>query len=131
MIFDVKMLDLSQKCRFVAGGHTTEAPASLTYSSVVSRDSVRIAFLIAALNNLDVQACDVTNAYLNAPCREKIWFEGGAECGEDRGKVMIIKRALYGLRSSGAAWRNMLAQTIEEMGFTSTVVDPDVWRRRA
>jgi hypothetical protein len=44
---------------------------------------------------------------------------------------MIIKRALYGLRSSGAAWRNMLAQTIEEMGFTSTVVDPDVWRRRA
>jgi hypothetical protein len=25
----------------------------------------------------------------------------------------------------------MLAQTIEEMGFTSTVVDPDVWRRRA
>ena len=85
---------------------------------------MRIAFLIAALNNLDVQACDVTNAYLNAPCREKIWFEGGAECGEDRGKVMIIKRALYGLRSSGAAWRNMLAQTIEEMGFTSTVVEP-------
>lgn len=131
MIFDVKMSDLARKCRFVAGGHTTEAPASLTYSSVVSRDSVRIAFLIAAMNNLDVQMCDVTNAYLNAPCREKIWFEGGAECGEDRGKVMLIKRALYGLRSSGAAWRNMLAQTIEEMGFTSTVVDPDVWRRRA
>jgi len=88
MIFDVKMSDLSRKCRFVAGGHTTEAPARLTYSSVVSRDSVRIAFLIAALNDLDVQACDVTNAYLNAPCCEKIWFEGGAECGEDRVKVM-------------------------------------------
>ena len=29
-----------EKCRFVAGGHTTEAPASMTYSSVVSRDSV-------------------------------------------------------------------------------------------
>jgi len=109
MIFDVKMSDLSRKCRFVAGGHTTEAPASLTYSSVVSRDSLRIAFLIAALNDLDVQACDVIYAYLNAPCCEKIWFEGGAECGEDCGKVMNIKRALYGLRSSGAAWRNMLA----------------------
>jgi len=117
MIFDVKMSDLSRKCRFVAGGHTTESPASLKYSSVVSRDSVRIALLIAALNDLDVQACDVTNAYLNAPCREKIWFEEGAECGEDRGKVRIIKRALYGLRWSGAAWRIMLAQTIEEMGF--------------
>jgi len=96
-----------------------------TYSGVVSQDSVRIAFLIAALNNLDVQACDVTNAYLNAPCCKKIWFEGGAECGEDRGKVMIIKCALYGLRLSGAAaWRNMLVQIIEEMSFVSTVVDP-------
>jgi hypothetical protein len=123
MIFDVKMSDLSRKCRFVAGGHTTEAPASLTYSSVVSRDSVRIAFLIAALNNLDVQACNITNAYLNAPCREKIWFEGGAECGEDRGKVMIIKRALYGLRSSGAAWTDMLAQTIKEMGLCGRYFD--------
>jgi hypothetical protein len=39
MIFDVKM-DLTRKARFVAGGHTTETPSSITYSSVVSRDSV-------------------------------------------------------------------------------------------
>ena len=50
MIFDVKM-DLTRKARFVAGGHLTETPASITYSSVVSRDSVRLAFLIAALND--------------------------------------------------------------------------------
>ena len=31
----------------------TEAPASLTYSSVVSRESVRIAFTVAALNDLE------------------------------------------------------------------------------
>ena len=86
MIFDVKMSDLSRKARFVAGGHTTEAPASITYSSVVSRDSVRIAFLIAALNDLDIQACDVSNAYLNAPCRERIWLKGGAKCGGDSRK---------------------------------------------
>jgi len=71
MIFYVKMSDLSRKCRFVASGHNAEAPASLTYSSVVFQDSVRIAFLIAALTDLDVQPCNVTNAYLNAPCREK------------------------------------------------------------
>ena len=38
-IYDIKM-DFTRKCRFVAGGHTTEAPASLTYSSIVSCDSV-------------------------------------------------------------------------------------------
>jgi hypothetical protein len=39
LVFDVKM-DFTRKARFVAGGHTTDAPAALTYSSVVSRDSV-------------------------------------------------------------------------------------------
>ena len=70
MVFDVRM-DLTRKARFVAGGHLTEPPSSITYSGIVSRDSVRIAFLIAALNNLDITACNVGNAYLNAPCREK------------------------------------------------------------
>ena len=63
MIFDVKMLDsdglFRRKARYVAGGHTTEIPASLTYASVVSRDSVCIALKLAALNGLDILACDI------------------------------------------------------------------------
>ena len=51
MIFYVNIGgNFRRKARYVAGGHTTETPASLTYSSVVARDSVRIAFLLAALN---------------------------------------------------------------------------------
>ena len=65
MIFDVKM-DFTRKARFVAGGHTTDMPGLITYSSVVSRNSVRLAFLIAGLNDLNVLAGDVTNAYLKA-----------------------------------------------------------------
>jgi len=65
--------------RFVACGYTTDRPASLTSSSIVSRDSVRIAFTLAALNNLDIWACDIGNAHLNAKCREKIWTKAGTE----------------------------------------------------
>ena len=130
VIFDVKV-DFTRKARFVAGGHMTDAPGSITYSSVVSRDSIRIAFLVASLNDLDVLAGDVTNAYLNAPCRERIWFEGQIETGEDQGKVLMLTRALYGLKSSGAAWRADLAATIRELGFISTQADPDVWIRSA
>jgi hypothetical protein len=65
MIFDVKM-DFTRKARFVAGGHMTDPPTSMTYSSVVSRDSVRIAFLIAAMNDLEVLGADGGNANLNA-----------------------------------------------------------------
>ena len=53
MIFDVKIGEnFCRKARLVVGGHTTEAPATLTYSSVVSRDSVWITLTVAALNEL-------------------------------------------------------------------------------
>ena len=65
LVFDVK-IDFSRKARLVANGVKTEVPAALTYLSVVSRDSVRLAFLIAELNNLDVMTCNIVNAYLNA-----------------------------------------------------------------
>ena len=63
MIFDIKMDGkFTRKARFVADEKKTEAPSSLTYSSVVYRDSIRIAFIIATLNDLDVCACDIGNA---------------------------------------------------------------------
>ena len=58
LIFDVNF-DLTRKARYVAGGHLTDPPSSLTYASVVTRDSVRLGFLIAALNDLDILAGDV------------------------------------------------------------------------
>ncbi|GAX10696.1 hypothetical protein FisN_14Lu214 [Fistulifera solaris] len=48
MVFDIKP-DFTQKARLVAGGHMTDPPSSITYASVVSRERVRIAFLLAAL----------------------------------------------------------------------------------
>ena len=110
----------------------TEAPASLTYSSVVSRDSVKIAFLYGALNDLDIMVCNIGNAYLNAPCREQIWCVAGIECGPElHGKVCVLVRALYGLKSSGAAWRNMFSTFIQQhLGFTPTHADPDVYIRK-
>ena len=72
---------------------TKITPGSITYSSVVSGNSVRLACLIAGLNDLNVLAGDVTNAYLKVSCCEKIWFEGGVETSKDRGKVLIVTRA--------------------------------------
>ena len=78
MIFDIKMSEnFRRKARMVAGGHMTETPPTLTYSSVVSRDSIRILLMIAALNGLDVLSCDTQNAYLTTPCREKVWTIAG------------------------------------------------------
>lgn len=127
LVFEVKF-DLRRKARYVAGGHLTSTPSSMTYSSVVSRESVRIGFLVAALNDLDIWAADIQNAYLNAPTKERVWFTAGEEWGEHAGKPVLVVRALYGLKGSGQAWRSFLADTLKNvLGFTSSLADPDVW----
>ena len=121
-------MDLRRKARYVAGGHLTDPPTYMTYSTVVSRESVRIAFLIAALNQLQVLAGDIQNAYLNAPTTEKLYFVAGPEWGADEGRLVIIVRALYGLKSSALNWRNHLADMLaNKLKFKSTLADPDVW----
>ena len=42
-------------------------PIGSTYAGVVSRESLRIAFIYAALNGVEVCVVDIMNAYLKAP----------------------------------------------------------------
>ena len=44
---------------------------------------------------------------------------------------MIITRALYGLKSSGAVFRSMLADTIWKLNYRPMMADPDVWIKPA
>jgi hypothetical protein len=100
MVFDIK-IDFTRKAHLVAGWHVTDVPSNLTYSSVVSRESIRIMFLIAALNDLQVLSANIGNVYLNAPNREKVYAISGKEFGSRAGQTVIIVRALYGLKSAG------------------------------
>ena len=133
MIFDIKMDgNFNSKSRFVASGHTTYLIASIIYSSVVSKDSVRIIFMLTALHELDVCATNIGNAYLNTPCREKILTKTGPGFGIQKGYVMLVVRALYGLKSRGASWREILEETLGKnvLGYTSTAADRDAWIKR-
>ena len=128
MIFDVKP-DLTRKARFVAGGHMMRTPSLITYSSVVARDSIRILFVLAALNNLQILCTDIQGAYLYAKPREHAYFIAGDEFGPNKGCVIVIVRALYGMKSSGAAFRAKLCEDLRELGYTNSYGDPDVWMR--
>ena len=108
LVWDVKM-DFTRKARWVLDGHKTEAPNISTYAGVVSRESVRIALTYAALNDVDLCAADIRNAYLQAPSSQKHYVICGAEFGlENVGKKALILRALYGGKSAGRDFRNHL-----------------------
>ena len=107
-IYDVKF-DGRRKCRLVAGGHRTDPPKEDTFSGVVSMEAVRLGFIMARLNNLQVCAGDVGNAFLYGKTREKVFVIAGEEFGKDAGKRMIIYHSLYGLKSSSARFHEHLS----------------------
>ena len=76
-------------------------------------------------------ACEIQNAYLTADCRQKIWTVAGPEFGSEAGTIFIVKKALYGLKSAGAALRSLLADTSINLGYRLTKADLDVWFRPA
>ena len=79
MIYDVKM-DLTRKARLVTGGRLNNTvSASMSYSFVVKKDSVRIGFMIGAMNDLDVLAADVGNVDLNIKPRVRAHVKIGPE----------------------------------------------------
>ena len=133
IVFDVKNT-FQRKARLVADGHLSpDVSKSITYASVVSRESVRLVFMLAALNGLKVETADIQGAYLNAPCAEKYYIICGAEFGPQfEGHRAVIIRALYGLKSAGASWRKMCADVlIKELGFTQCKADNDVYLKPA
>jgi hypothetical protein len=44
---------------------------------------------------------------------------------------MIVRMALYGLKSSGAAFRSKLAGVLHDLGYQPSYVDPDIWLKAA
>ena len=79
MVFGIKIEGkLTRKSRLVSGGHNTSPPSSVTWESVI------LAFIIDALNDIYICSCNIGNSYLDDPCRGKLWTKAGSESGSEK-----------------------------------------------
>ena len=117
LIQDVNIV-FTRKARWVLDEHKTPDPIGSTFTGVVSHKSVRIAFTYAALNDLQVFAADICNAYLQAPSSQKDYVVCGLEFGiENIGKVALIHRVLYVVKSAGQDFWNQLRSCMYHLDF--------------
>ena len=116
----------------MAGGHRSpDVHPEDRYASVVSLEAVRLGFAMAKLNGLQVCAGDIGNAYLNAKTNEKVFIIAGPEFGPElAGKRLIVDRALYGLKSSGARFHELTTVFFKKLGFLPSKADSDLLMRK-
>ena len=112
MIMNVKQ-DLRHKCQLVAGGNLINALDHDIYSTTVKSISVKLLQVIAHKANLEILCGDIGNAYVNPYTNKKVYAIAGDEFGKSmKGYIVIIVRALYGLRTSSERWHTHLADTL-------------------
>ena len=74
-------------------------------------------------------AGDISSAYLESYCCEKVYFIAGPQFGELEGHLLVIVKALYGLRTSGSSWHRRISDVLRDMGYVPSTADPDVWMK--
>ena len=72
---------------------------------------------------------DIGNAFVTDPCLKKVYSIAGPEFGQQEDSVLLIRKALYGLKSSSRAFRQFFAEFLRGCDFKPTRYDRDVWMR--
>lgn len=119
------------KARLVAGGHKQRLGIDFeeTYAPVCSYRTMRMILAVAAHENLELRQFDIRTAFLNGELDEEVYIRApvGAEHLAAPGKVLRLRRALYGLRQAGRAWNKRLEGELRSRGFQQSDADPSLW----
>jgi hypothetical protein len=94
-------------------------------------ESVRLLFALAAQQGWRVHHMDVKSAFLNGDLKEEVYVHqpsGHAIPGKE-GKVLRLRKALYGLRQAPRALNVKLDSTLKGMGFGQSPHEAAIYRR--
>src|SRR5882762_7352817 len=83
----------------------------------------------AALENWFVSALDVKTAFLYGQLDEEIYMEQpeGFKVKGQEGKVLRLRRAIYGLKQAALAWWKELDQSVKQLGFKRLYADAGIF----
>jgi hypothetical protein len=97
---------------------------------VARMESVRL-LALAAQEGWHVHHMDVKSAFLNDDLKEEVYVHQppGFVIPGKEGKVLRLRKALYGLRQAPRAWNAKLDSTLKRMGFMPSLHEAALYRR--
>eukprot|EP00957_Ditylum_brightwellii_P077800 5912388-Ditylum_brightwellii.AAC.1 len=95
---------------------------------MVKGNGIKLLHVIAHSAGLDALCGDIGNAYVNAYTTEKVYAIARLEFGEENiGRIVIIRKTLYGLGTSCTQFHDHLSDTLCSLDFLPTQFDRDIW----
>ena len=81
--------------------------------------------------NLSLLSGDIESAFLRASSTEKIWSRSGPEFGDKEGSIVVLKIALYVMKTAARSFHEVLEDFLWRHGFIQTQSDQDMWYKKS
>ena len=113
------------KARLTARGFKQKNHLAMSdiFAPVARYTTVRTIVAIAASKGWKLEQSDVSNAFLNGELKNDVYMEIPDGMAKQKGMVIHLLRALYGLRESPNIWNSTLHQFLLKLGFVRSCVD--------
>ena len=100
-----------------------------TYAPTPAASSVKLLVAIAVKNDWELRQLDVKQAFIQADLDFNVFMKLPDGCGDKSGKVVKLKKSVYGLKQAGRRWAMHLGDVIvRKIGMEQCKEDPCVFR---
>ncbi|KLP04001.1 Uncharacterized protein LW94_14520 [Fusarium fujikuroi] len=123
-----------RKCKarlVVRGDQQYKSSTDDTYAATLAGKSFRTLIAIAAKYDLELLQYDAVNAFVNAKLQSNVFMKlpPGYRSGEKQDRILLLHKALYGLRIAPLLWQMDLGDTLEAQGWNQVPNEPCCYRK--
>jgi hypothetical protein len=101
-----------------------------TFSPTIRAESLRALLAIGAAEDLEIRQLDVVSAYPRSKLHAIVYMKPPEALKAPKGKVLLLKQSLYGLKQSGREWYIEACRGLKTLGFTPCYSEPSVFTTR-
>ena len=120
------------KSRFVVCGYSQVKGVDFehAFSATMRATSLRTLLALAAGERLKLEHFDVTSAFTQSDIDFDVYVEPPLGYDEYKGKVLKLRKSLYGTKQASRMWQLKLRSKLIEMGFVNSTHDPCLFSKR-
>jgi hypothetical protein len=118
------------RARYVAKGFNQimGSDCNETYAPTASLNTLRLLLSIAQSKNLPTATFDISSAYLYSPIEEEVYVQPPIKIvPEWKGKIMRLKKAMYGTQQAARCWWKFFSGKVLSFGFTASELEPSLY----
>ncbi|PLW38596.1 hypothetical protein PCANC_16527 [Puccinia coronata f. sp. avenae] len=115
------------RARYVAKGfkQVMGTDCNKTYAPTASLNTLRMLLSIAQTKQYPTASFNISLAYLYSPIEEEVYVQPPVEIMPKwKGKIMRLKKAMYGTRQVARCWWKFFSRTMMKLGFTASELEP-------